>query len=525
MIIIQWFITLMVIFFIFSKKGNIEFLTKIQNLNKKFYYLIAIILVMVLLFLRYYKLAIIPLGTNIDEAGILYDSMLLSKTGFDRYNISWPVYFNNYGRGMSAMYIYLNVILSMGRITLFKTRFIIASLSVIMALFAFLIIKRKYGIKYAVLGLFLITTLPYFVMASRWALDCNLFVIVSTFAIFFYLLAIENNKPYLYIFTGILFGSVLYTYALSYLVIPIFLLISLSFLLYRKKITVKSSLFLLIPIILMAIPLLSFVAVNSGLINEFSFFNKFSVTKLIQYRKSEFSINNVINNLNLIKIYLFGVGFNFNVIDKFSTLYIFSSPIIIYGIVLTARRLNQVKYDQDFILLFFLISCVLVTLIIYIPNVSKSNQIYFSLVYFLIVGLKNLFDKNNLSLVLIPIYLIFSFIFSFYYFTDYSKSTPDLFEHDLYEVINYNEINNPDKLTFVDVGYNYAANVPLLISLDLPSDYLYDNQIGNYDLIYSNEKNYDVYLIRSSNYIELEEKLINDGYNINYHSGFTIYSK
>ena len=43
----------------------------------------------------------------------------------------------------------------------------------------------------------------------------------------------------MYILAGILFGITLYTYTLSYVIIPIFLLLILGYMLYTKKIRIR----------------------------------------------------------------------------------------------------------------------------------------------------------------------------------------------------------------------------------------------------------------------------------------------
>ncbi len=54
-------------------------------------------------------------------------------------------------------------------------------------------------------------------------------------AVYFWLLAIRKESWQLYALTGIILGVSLYTYALSYLAVPIFLLCMLSYLLYLGK--------------------------------------------------------------------------------------------------------------------------------------------------------------------------------------------------------------------------------------------------------------------------------------------------
>ena len=58
------------------------------------------------LFVRVYKLGILPYGLHVDEAGMAYDAWSLANWGLDRYYKFYPVYFLNYGSGQSVLYGY-----------------------------------------------------------------------------------------------------------------------------------------------------------------------------------------------------------------------------------------------------------------------------------------------------------------------------------------------------------------------------------------------------------------------------------
>ena len=69
-------------------------------------------------------------------------------------------------------------------------------------------------------------------MSGRYALDCNLMLCCISCSVLVLLLYLKTGKLHTLLLSGVCFGISLYSYALSYLIIPIFLvLISL----YIKK--------------------------------------------------------------------------------------------------------------------------------------------------------------------------------------------------------------------------------------------------------------------------------------------------
>lgn len=58
------------------------------------------------LFMHFYKLADVPLGLHIDEAGMAYDAYCLANYSVDRYLNHMPVYLINYGGAERIICLY-----------------------------------------------------------------------------------------------------------------------------------------------------------------------------------------------------------------------------------------------------------------------------------------------------------------------------------------------------------------------------------------------------------------------------------
>ena len=90
---------------------------------------------------------------------------------------------------------------------------------------------------------------PYFILSQRMALDCNLMLGFSTMFLFFLLNAIDNEKWQSYLVAGIAGGLVFYTYAISYVTVPLFVAITGIYIIVKKKITFKNAVVFFIALI------------------------------------------------------------------------------------------------------------------------------------------------------------------------------------------------------------------------------------------------------------------------------------
>jgi hypothetical protein len=505
--------------------------------NNRLFIILSILLLILFIFTRLYKLSVLPRGVNVDEAGMMYDSYCLSKYGVDRYLKSWPVYFINHGGGMSALYTYIEVfIMKLTNdldIGTFKGRLPAVMGSFVLLVSAYTItritIKNKW---YALLTALLITICPYFIMASRWGLDCNLFLGFFTLGICSFIIALKYNKNYLFIISGLIFGLTLYSYILSYLTVPLFLVISYIYLYLNKKINIKNIIFMLTPMVILALPLVLMLMVNNDFINEFKLFNIFTISKMKNYRGSEINIKNVINNLYIVKMLLVDDGLSYNAIKEYGTLYLFSIPLVIYGLFKLLVDIKNFKYDNLVVIMF--ISVLFTSLLINADNIWRSNAIYFSLVYFIVIAIIDIVKKNHkLIYLIIIIYFIGFMSFSNYYFTEY-QAVDDLpfFDDDLMLVTNYVEDNYPDKKIYIDKNVQRELYIYLMLEMkENPYDYsdLYNDKninISHYYFVESDINDYQVYLINRW-YIDevFIQELEKNGYSSFEYYEYLIYSK
>src|SRR3989344_8264957 len=90
--------------------------------------MMVIFLVLLLgIFLRFYKLDVIPNGIDSDEASQGYDAYSILKTGKDRYGESFPIFLRSFGNYQSPLYTYLTIIpISLFDLSVLATRLVSA---------------------------------------------------------------------------------------------------------------------------------------------------------------------------------------------------------------------------------------------------------------------------------------------------------------------------------------------------------------------------------------------------------------
>lgn len=137
------------------------------------------------LYLRAYRLGELPYGLHIDEAGMGYDALSLSRWGLDRYYKFYPVYFINYGGGQSVLYGYFcALLLKFFPLSTELLRVPAVCFGMLTWFFGTQLIRENIGEKEGLFGAFLLAVCPCFILHSRMALDCYLFSGASTVSLY-----------------------------------------------------------------------------------------------------------------------------------------------------------------------------------------------------------------------------------------------------------------------------------------------------------------------------------------------------
>lgn len=412
--------------FIKRKKQVSHQLVSKRKGHPKINVVVGIILVCFAVFTRLYKIEELLNGLHVDEVGMGYDAFCIANYGVDRYLHHFPVYMINFGGGQSALYTYLAAIMVkiLGLNTLaIRLPGVILSLTSILA--GFFLIQKTHGVRWGFVFMLLMIICPWHVMQSRFGLDCNL---LSSMIMISITLLVVSKKWWQYILAGVSFGITLYTYALSYIILPVFLLFSSSYMLYVKKARWKNILFMAIPIVILAIPLIWMLLVNMGYLEQID--GAISILKLPDFRTGELNFANIWGNLGQFFTILTAGSFVYNAIPQFGTIYLFAIPLAIVGIGIaikdTVISIQKRKFSMSSIFLFLWLANMVLMLLTSV-NVNKINSIYIALLYFIFLSLKNLYHYFKIGFVGISIlYLVAAICFFQYYFCQYEKDYPQI---------------------------------------------------------------------------------------------------
>lgn len=462
--------------------------------NKKF---IIIFIVLLGLFVRVYKLYDIPHGINVDEAGMFVDANMLVKFGVDRYNNAFPVYLPNFGGGQSIMYAYLTALL----IRIFSSSFLLIRVvsvifGLIVIIFSYLISKEFVSDKQSIMVMAMVAFCPYFIQASRIGLDCNLLLGMFMISFYLFIQAIKSENKLFYFLSGICFGLCFYTYAIAYLFVPIFLFLSIAYLLKNNKINIKSVVIFSITFILTILPIVFFLLVNYGIIPEFRFLF-FNINKIPRFRSNEVSLFYVFINFSVVLDLLSFDTIEYNALPLFGTIYYVFIPFFIYGFMLYTRKIyisiKNKEFDLENLVYFALLGCLSALMFVFAPNINKANAIFFPVIYFTVYGIFKI-KKRFIKVILILLMINFVF-FSIYYFYFYDDFDKVFFDDELYLIIHDNYELLKDKKILI-----YSSNI---------EDYIYE-QLGKIQYIDSKDQ---IININSSNELDLDAVCFTDELN------------
>jgi len=201
------------------------------------YKILLIIILFLALFLRLYKINIIPPGLSNDEISIAYEAYSLINTGRDSTGVFFPLSFKSHNDYKAPLYFYVVApvikILGNNEIAVRLPSVIFGTLTV---LGIYLLIKKiSSNPNWAILSAFLLAITPWHIYTSRIALESSLALFLVVFGVVMFLEGIGNRK-YL-MFSSIFFALSLYAYHTQKVFTPLLLVVLTV--LYFKKIKLK----------------------------------------------------------------------------------------------------------------------------------------------------------------------------------------------------------------------------------------------------------------------------------------------
>ena len=426
---------------------------KLDQINEK-RLKIGLTLCLFVMFLgtRLWQLTTLPFGMHIDEAGMAYDAWCLAQYGVDRYLKSWPVYLINFGGGQNALYTYLCAgLFKIFGYSMWMVRLPAAFFSFITFIIGMKMTRKlfeEYTFLPFVTGL-LIIICPCFIMAGRFGLESNLMLGMSSVFLYQIVLALETQKRRYYILAGISGGLVFYTYALSYIILPLFLILLFIYVIRVREFSVLDWIIMMVFMGILAIPLILVQIVNLFDLAEFQL-GCFTITKLPIYRVSELERFSFQYLLLALKSIFIGDSLPYNSIPRHSNLYMISAFLFVVGVIIAGKSFwNSVKKQKRntlAILFLWLFSMIYFECHVS-ANVNKINGAFLVVILIVVIGMEGLFKRvgkyRKIFIVgMGGVYLTLFMAFGrYYYFGGYAEECYPLlyFDVTVQEAVTYIE--------------------------------------------------------------------------------------
>ncbi len=403
---------------------------------------LAVVLLLLFIPIHLFALGELPSGLDVDEAGMAYDAWCLANYGVDRYLKPFPVYLTNYGGGQSAMYAWLaaGLIALTGSTSTAVLRLPAAAFGLLTMAFGALvgheIMGKKHPKAWFAFGLFYLIC-PYFTMAARFGLDCNLMLGMSTVFLYAMIRAVKGEGPLRYALAGLSGALTLYTYAVSYVPTALFLLFSLVWLVRMRRFRWRNIAAAAVPFAVVAGPLVAMQVINLFDLPEVTLFGTFTLTKLPYYRTDELGLGNLLGGLvGAIRSALTHDVYAHNAPFQFWTMYPLSVPFAVIGaaalLVRGVRSFRRREADPAFFALMWGIAMLMVGALFQkgwpAPNVNQMNGILFVTAASAVLGIFTALDwlRGNLrraaSAIVALAYAASAVLFFNWYFIERDES-------------------------------------------------------------------------------------------------------
>lgn len=440
--------------------------------KKQIYNFLVFTLIFAGVLVRFFKLGVVPRGINADEAFAGYEAFSLLNYGIDSSGYHNPVYFVSWGSGMNVLNSYLMIpFIKLFGLQLWAIRIPQALMASLSLPCFYLLLKKVFNEEVGLIGLFLLTISPWHIMLSRWGLESNMAPAFLLFGLYFFILGIE--KPNFYILSALAYGLSLYCYATIWTIVPFIILAQLLYLFFSKKLKPCWQLLLSgFLLFLLALPLLLFLAINMGYMNEIRT-PFFSIPKLVAMRSTEISLREIPNNFyilyNLITSQYDGLPWNAS--DQFGLYYKFSTPFIAFGMVYLVKQILLKWKEKEFTLAVFpiiqLLAAVILGCLIINANENKINCIHLSIITCIALGIYYICQllHHEFTYPILLIYVVSFIAFHGYYYNGYEHEKPSSFSKDSYAAIQC--AMEQDKPICITENISYAI---LLFSSRQPTD-------------------------------------------------------
>lgn len=462
-------------------------------------YIILILIILLASFVRLYGIGTFPGNKAIwqDEAIAGYNAWALGNYGRDMWGYVNPVYSNAWGSGQSMLQTYIMIpFIKLIGLNTFSIRLPMAILGIISVVCFYLLLRE--GNKFweekelvPIIGAFIMAIMPWNIMISRWALDCNFFPGILLLSVVFAIKSIDDSRYIVGFF--FFYGISLYAYAAPWIVMPFLLLGIVAYLLIFHTRWDKNWTIGVTVLTIEALPLILFVLVNLGYINEIRT-SIISIPRLDRFRGGEVGIHNLLVYLKrTMQIIVWQTDeYYWNSIGNIGIYYKISLPFIIIGALASfIRMIKEVKKHPADVFIWEWFVCALILGSLIYPDIGKINIVHMPIIYFAAVGistvvylLKNKKMHYAILMAITCLYVAKFANFCQYYFTEYNDIIAGVFVEGIDEAVRYADGLEKENV-YVDSSISYGQLLfysklnPEIVAYDWDS-FVETKMLGNY---------------------------------------------
>ena len=427
---------------------------------RRYYWILFALVLTAGVFVRVWRFGVLPMGLNQDGAMAAVDGYALALYGTDRFGTSYPAHLWAWGYGqMSALYSYLCIpffkLLGLSR---FSMRLPMLCVSLLMLPVVWDLARRLRGRYFALLALFLVCINPWQMMQSRWALDCNLMGHCLLLGVYLLVIGTKPHRGWALFLAMVPLALCMYSYGVAIYSTPVLLLLAAGYLLYRKRATWPQVLLCAALWLLISAPIIVTMMINYFQWDTMQFgpitmqlFDENARAGEIAFMADDMYRAFANNGPEWLRV-TFLQGYDsstFNSVPGYRTMYIFSFPVLIMGLVWfvqerrrTAlagleRSTGGLERDAAFLVEAWLIAMAVCGLLTSSPNVNRANGVYYALILLCAYGVYRITTRvRALSLVLACMYAFgFAGQCVTYFSPAYTQYTSENYHTGLYEAI------------------------------------------------------------------------------------------
>ncbi len=300
----------------------------------KYKTIILIIIIMLIgSFLRLWQLDTHPAGLNADEAALGYNAYSLIQTGKDEYGAAWPLTFKSFGDYKPGLYVYIIMpfVATMG-LNEWAVRLPSAFFGIGTVLLVFFLAKEIFKNDWiGICSSMLLAISPWHLQFSRGGWESNVATFFITLGIFLFIKGLKNIW-WLFLSMLAFLGS-MYDYQSPRVIVPVLFILLIIF--YKKQLLslfktsgqkIWQSIFLLIVLILLSLPLLLQFTSGSGTarFSGLSFYSDQGPTSRINELRGEHNNSNgIFSQLLHNKLTAYGPNFLGHFLDHFNPEFLF----------------------------------------------------------------------------------------------------------------------------------------------------------------------------------------------------------